>query len=684
MKAAVHLILLAALSSLNVGAVSPIAKVLQLLTDLEAKVTSEGEEASKMHAELETMCKDRTTDLGFDIRTGKSEVAELKGAIEKQSATISSLNARVGELAEGIASDEADLKAASEIRTKEKADSVAESTELEEIISMLGRAIGVLEREMRKGGAAMLQFKNARTVTQALTAMVQASVLNSADAGRLSSLLQSSQIVEANDDDMSLGAPDAAVYASHSGGIVDTLQDLLEKAQTQLDAARKKEVTAANNFAMLKQSLTDEVKFANKDMGEAKRGIAESQQGKAGAEGDLGVTSKDLSRDEAALASLEEKCATRAEDFDAASKSRAEELKALGEAKKIIADSTGGAAEVSYSFIQVARSEISTSVDLAHFEAVRFVRDLARKQDSPALAQLASQMAAVMRTSSNSGADPFAKVKNLITDLIKRLEATASADSTQKAYCDKELAESETKKGEKTYEIEKLSTKIDQMTARSAQLKVEVAALQKSLAQIASTQAEAGQLRREESSAFTSNKADVEQGIQGVRLALKVLREYYNSGDAAHAAAKGAGDSIVGLLEVVESDFTRGLAELTTAEDDAQAVFDQQTQMNKLETAQKEQDVKYKAKESTGLDKAVAEATSDRASEQSELDAVLEYLGKLKEQCVAKAETYSEKAGRRDAEISGLKQALSILEGEAVFLQQTARRNLRTSHARWA
>ena len=35
-----------------------------------------------------------------------------------------------------------------------------------------------------------------------------------------------------------------------------------------------------------------------------------------------------------------------------------------------------------------------------------------------------------------------------------------------KAYCDKELSESKTTKGEKEYEITKLSTKIDQMSAQ--------------------------------------------------------------------------------------------------------------------------------------------------------------------------------------------------------------------------
>jgi len=56
--------------------------------------------------------------------------------------------------------------------------------------------------------------------------------------------------------------------------------------------------------------------------------------------------------------------------------------------------------------------------------------------------------------------------------------------------------------------------------------------------------------------------------------------------------------------------------------------------------------------------------------ERRQLSAVLEYYGKIKERCIAKPETYESRKARREAEIQGLKEALSILEGEAAFLQR--------------
>merc|ERR1711870_94894 len=144
-------------------------------------------------------------------------------------------------------------------------------------------------------------------------------------------------------------------------------------------------------------------------------------------------------------------------------------------------------------------------------------------------------------------------------------------------YCDKEIAESNEKKDDKTAEIAKLSTKIDQMSARSAQLKEEVAALQKSLAELAASQAEMNKMRKEENAAFIQNKADMEQGLDGVKLALKVLRDYYAKGDKAHAAAEGAGHGIIGLLEVIESDFSQALAEFSSVEDTDAATYDRES-----------------------------------------------------------------------------------------------------------
>merc|ERR1719183_2558916 len=291
-------------------------------------------------------------------------------------------------------------------------------------------------------------------------------------------------------------------------------------------------------------------------------------------------------------------------------------------------------------------------------------------------------MASAMRAGTGAGEDPFAKVKGLIQDMIEKLLKDAEADATEHAFCTKEMAETEAKKAEKEAAVEKLSTQIDSMTSKSAKLKSQTAELQKQLAALASSQAEADKIRAEEKTTYDANKAEMEKGVNGIQMALKVLNEYYAKEGKAHSSADGAGGGIIGLLEVVESDFSKGLAEMQAAEQSAVSEYDQLSKANDIEKATKSQDAKYKTKEAKGLDKASSETNADRATEQQELDAVLQYYTGIKARCIAKAESYEERTRRRSEEIAGLKEALSILEGEAVLLQKKSKRILRGAHRR--
>jgi len=648
--------------------VNPIEKIVQMMGDLQAKIIGEGEEAQKVYEEFAEWCEDSSKDLGFEIKTAKAEVADLKATIAKETARSDALETKIGELGADIATDEADLKAATEIRDKENAVFVAEQKELSTVIDMLQRAIAVIEKEL--GGASMMQIKSANTLEQALAVMVKASGISSMDASGIMALAQTSSKSDDDDDDSEAGAPEAAAYESHSGGIIDTLNGLLEQATSQLDAATKAETTNKNNFDMLKQGLTDEIKFANKDMDESKKELAESGEIKAGAEGDLAVTSKALAEDVAALADLHNNCMTKAQDFEAETTSRGEELKALAMAKKAVVESTSGAAEQSYSFMQM-----STSSDLKNTEVVQFIKNLAKKHRAPALAQLASRIASAMRL--DHGADVFAKIKGMVSDMIEKLEEEQAAAAELKAWCDKEIAEATAKKEDATAELEKLNTKLESDSAHTAKLKEEVATLQKELADLAARTEEMNKIRGEEKAIYEKNRPEMEAGLKGVKLALKILNDYYAKADKSHDSSSGGASGIVGLLEVVESDFTKGLTEMVAAEEAAVAAFESEEKDNEIEKTTKDQDVKYKTKEFTTLDKTIGDVTKDRDGVQDELDAVLGALKALDKKCTYKVESYEERKARRESEIAGLKEAAEILESETALVQTSVRHALR-------
>merc|ERR1719200_87736 len=122
----------------------------------------------------------------------------------------------------------------------------------------------------------MMQLKNAGSIEKTLGLLVEASSLTSADANGIAALVQTQQA----SDDGDTGAPDPAVYKGQSGGIIDTLGDLLEKAESQLNELRNKETASLHEFQALKQSLEDKIKYETKEMAEAKTGIAASNEKK--------------------------------------------------------------------------------------------------------------------------------------------------------------------------------------------------------------------------------------------------------------------------------------------------------------------------------------------------------------------------------------------------------------------
>jgi len=671
---------------------NPLAKVLNLMEELKAKIIKEGEVEAKAYDEYLQWCQSAVQDTGFAIETATKEKGELEAKITELTAAINEAASKTEDLASAIATNEGDLKSATAIREKELADFLKSEKELMEVISALERAISILEKEMAKNPASFAQVynTNVKNILQSLSLVADAAAFSVDDRQRLIALAQTDQ------GDEEFGAPAVASYKSHSSGIIDVLEDMKEKAESQLAEVRKAEEAAKHNYAMLKQSLEAQIAADTKDMKEEKAGKAEAEEGLAEAEGDLEMTNKELANAKETLATSRSTCMKVGADHEMTVKAREEELKVIAEAKKILEETTSGGVDQTYSYLQVAAaSKLQTRADLAHAEVVVLVKRLARQHHSAALAQLASRVAAVLQYGAQNGEDPFVKVKGLIQDMIAQLEEEAAAEAQEKAYCDEQLAKTKAKKEELDDNIEKLTVKIDQATSKSAKLKEEVQELESELAALTKLQAEMDKIRQETHADYTTAKADLELALQGVRKALGVLREYYGGaallqdGSAmgslmqqpapppAHAKSTGAGQGIINILEVCESDFAENLAKENTEEADAQAEYDKTTQENKVAKTLKEQDVKYKTQEIKALSKALTELAADKESAESEHAAVMEYYEKIKERCIAKPETYEERKARREAEIAGLKEALSILENETAFMQRRSHRHMR-------
>ena len=122
---------------------------------------------------------------------------------------------------------------------------------------------------------------------------------------------------------------------------------------------------------------------------------------------------------------------------------------------------TNGADGQTHSLFQESSSAaLQTSTDLKEFEMVISVRRLTE----------------LMKVGAGADGDPFVKVKDLITDLISRVQAEASSETNQKSYCEEEMSKVTEKREDLEADLAKHSSKLEAAVARSIDLDDEILA----------------------------------------------------------------------------------------------------------------------------------------------------------------------------------------------------------------
>jgi len=660
--------------------VSPVQKVVELLEECKGKVAKDLAAEAAVMEEYTTFCDDELKEKGYAIETATREIGELEAAIEDSKATVLAQSDEIATLGTEAAAKSKELYDATEVRKAKKADFEAAEAELVKSVDECSRAVVALEKGMAlvQGGKRKEAKKELKAVSMALTSIVGAISIDTESTRKLKSFLQQTSS-ESDNDDLSLKQPQAKMvaYESKSGGIIQTVKDMQAKAEGELSDLRKKEMADAHEFSMLESSLQSEISHNTEKTSIATKAKASAEEAGATAEGDLASTTKTKAADTEYSTNLKTECEMAASEWAARQASAKEEMAAIDKAKEILVSGVvalvqSGAKLTKKSDFDDDDSE-SDSSSATRAKLVKKIQSLGKKFHSFGLMQLASV----------AGSDPFVKIRGLIEDMIAKLLKEAQEEATQKAFCDAEMGKSKTSQAEKTATIDKLQTRIDGASATIAELTEAIKTLQAEIADIDSSQAEATKIRTTESADNKAAIADFSQSADAVVKAMGVLKSFYEGTALIQASSKtgrpsfgGAksdtGSSIISVLEVAESDFTRLLAETETAEDAAAAAYETQTKENTVSKTTKETDAKAKESEIKSLTVELGHSKEDHASTSEELDAVNSYIDKLRPQCEEKAMSYAEKKAAREAEIAGLKEALEILEGSS-FLQSSNR-----------
>jgi len=275
--------------------------------------------------------------------------------------------------------------------------------------------------------------------------------------------------------------------------------------------------------------------------------------------------------------------------------------------------------------------------------------------------------------------DPFKKVNKMIKDMIFKLQNEATDEAEHKGFCDTELATNKQSRDSLSGEVDELTASIEGLTAKSNKLASDISSLTEQISQLDAAVAEATSIRAEEKEKNTATIADAKAAITAVSQATTVLKDFYAkaAGATALSQVKGvaddmpqtfdkpytgmAGGGVMGMLDVILSDFQRLEAETTETEDSSATEFTSFSNDSELNKATMAKDVEMKTADRQQTDSNTVSNKNDLAAAQSQLDAAMKYYEQLKPSCVDAGLSYDERVAARNEEVQSLKEALKIL-----------------------
>merc|ERR1719183_3451799 len=381
----------------------------------------------------------------------------------------------------------------------------------------------------------------------------------------LAAFLQETQGQEAT-----RGGPAVAAYEFQSGGIVTLLEKFLKKFKGELAEVETQVSNQANAYDLEMVNLSNTIDYLKKEIEEKSVLKAKRSKESAQAKSSLAATRKELAEDEKTLADMKATFAAKSDQFKANQEVRKQELEAIGKAIEIISDpSVSGSysehvnlAQVKTSLLQVRSASSRVG---ARQRLTAFLEKKAQLLSSKTLKSLAMQVAG----------NPFDKVVKMIEDLVAKLKEEAAAEAEHKAWCDEQLHDNKIKREKKTAKVNKLTAEIEALTEDIASMGKKIKTLSKKQADLTVAMNEATTLRMDEKAKNTDTIKDAAAGEEATKAALVVLKEFYSSQAsflqqvpemAEYKGMQSAKGGVVGMLEVIVTDFARLHAETKAAE----------------------------------------------------------------------------------------------------------------------
>merc|ERR1719333_1122443 len=683
--------------------VSPVEKVVTMLEDLQTQVVVEGKAEAKTYDKFACFCKDMTAEKTDAINAGTDKSADLSALVEQLTNDRSEADDDINDLNKQIDNLDKSMKENKEKRAAEKATFDALHAELTKGITDLTNAVNTLKSSRP---ASLMSLKSViKTVRQAAF-MGDAMGHGPKNQQVLAALLQQTPEVPMED------------FTFHSEEIISMIEGLQSDFKTKLSEVKIEETKKVSDFDLQMQADTDERAAAAKELKDTNELKAEKMEAIAASSKELTETSATLTDDQNYLKDLTEKCNAKSKEWDQRSQMRQDELTALTTALTIVkegvatkttektvrlvqsqakvsphafvaddSDADDDSVEEDLSFVQLSSPRAKLSLvqtgakkflasDSPRDRVIALLKAKSSQLDSPVLAALATKAAA----------DPFVKIKKLIQELIERLLQEAADEANHKGWCDKEFGKAKQSRGMKAEAVKSLNEALAKSEALRDKLTEEIAILTKEIDELEAALAKTAKERNDESAENAATVSEAQEGQAAVEQAIGVLEKFYKTAakaevfvqtsskqvpdmpdagfSGANKGSQSASTGILGMLDVIKSDFIRTIKETEKAEKAAAKEFMEFETTTKVSLGTKKVSKSAKEGELTETEASIDEDHESMVDEQSLLDKAIQEIVELQPACVETGMSYEDRVAKREQEIEALKEALCTLDKE--------------------
>jgi|EP00427_Karlodinium_veneficum_P016869 septal ring factor EnvC (AmiA/AmiB activator) len=491
--------LLCASGSATGTTANPIRKVVNLLQNMQTKITAEGAKKEKLFDKYMCYCSNAEETLGKSIKDAETRIPQLESENKEDIALKKQLEGELKDAKESRTEAKEAVAEATSLREKEAAAYAKVKADSEANIGALSKAIPAIEKGM--GG----------------------SFLQTSDASVLRRLSVSAEMIPADREILASFLSEGDNYAPKSGEILGILKQLKDEMVKDFEEATTAEEAAIADFESLVAAKKKEIDALTKEIESKTMRVGELAVKLAEVENEIEDLKEQLAEDKKFLADLDKNCELKKAEWAEYKKMEAMEMVALADTIKVLNDDD--ALELFKKTLPSAASsflQMKVTSGAMRQQAARVLKSLrtgAQKND-PRLDLIEMAM--------RGGKIGFDKIIKMIDELVITLKDEQKLDSEKKEYCLAELDKEQDKKKGLEWDIEDLEKAIADAKETIATLTSEIEALVDGIKKLDKAVADATETRKEEHEEYVETLAANAAAKDVLEFAKNRLNKFYN------------------------------------------------------------------------------------------------------------------------------------------------------------